>query len=90
MTHLESLYYATGVQDCDNVFDGDDVPSADDLREGWEYSHADDLMPDEKPHAEALREAWVRGWMDCAAVHVKREAERKAKRRAEEAEYDAR
>ena len=88
MTHLESLYYTTGCQDCCSVFDGDDVPSADDLREGWAFSHADSLETDEQPHAEALREAWIRGWLECATAQVKRERERDAKRRAEEAEYD--
>ena len=88
MTHLESLYYTTGCQDCCNVFDGDDVPSADDLREGWQHGHADTLTPEDAPHAEALREAWVRGWLECATAQVKRERERDAKRFAEEAEYD--
>lgn len=84
LTELRRLYYATGIQDCDNAYNGDDVPSADDLREGWEHSHADSLEPDEQPHAEALREAWVRGWLECAAVHVAQDAAR----RAEEAEHE--
>ena len=74
MTRLERLYYTTGVQDCDNAFDGNDVPTADNLREAWAFSHADSLEPDERPYAESLREAWVRGWLECAAVHVAREA----------------
>lgn len=88
LTELKRLYYATGIQDCDNAFDGNDVPSADDLREGWEYSHADSLETDERPHAETLREEWVRGWLECAAIIAAKEAARDAARRAEEAEYE--
>jgi hypothetical protein len=88
MTHLESLYYTTGCQDCCNVFDGDDVPTADDLREGWEYGHASDEIWNDQAQALACRDAWVRGWLECATAQVKRERERDAKRRAEEAEYD--
>jgi hypothetical protein len=81
------LYYATGVQDCANVFDGNDVPTADDLREAWEYGHSDSLEADELPHAEALREAWVSGWTTTARRYVAAENARRAREEAEEAEY---
>lgn len=69
-------YYRTGIQDCDNVFDGDDVPTADDLREAFDVSH--ELDAEDVPHKDALREEWVRGWLECAAVHVARDAARRA------------
>lgn len=68
-------YYRTGEQDCDNTFDGDDVPTADDLREAFNASF--ELDPDDVPHKTALREAWVRGWMETAAYHVARNAKRR-------------
>jgi hypothetical protein len=80
-------HYATGVQDCANAFDGDDVPTADDLREAWGYGHGESLEADELPHAEALREAWVSGWMAAAKGYVTEYAARRAREEAEEAEY---
>lgn len=77
-------FYVTGIQDCDNIFDGDDVPSADELREGWEYSHAGTLWEDDVPYTEMLREAWVRGWLDRASAHMAREAARRAQEAADE------
>jgi ribosome modulation factor len=74
------LFYRTGEQDCGNMFDGDDVPSADDLREAWQHSHAADLEPDVAPYADAVRDAWVQGWRDAAAGYVAQEAAREEER----------
>jgi len=80
-------HYATGLQDCAHAFDGDDVPTADDLREAWDYGEGDSLEADELPHAEALREAWVSGWMAAAKGYVEAWNVRRAREEAEEAEY---
>lgn len=86
-SECEALYYATGWQDCGNTFDGDDVPSVDDLRDGWEYGHADSLADDTLPYADAARDAWIRGWRDCAEGYVREwRAKDAARRAAEEAE----
>lgn len=76
MTQRERDYYRTGEQDCDNVFDSNDVPTADDLREAFDASF--ELDPDDVPHKLALRDAWMRGWMETAAYHVARDAKRRA------------
>jgi hypothetical protein len=80
-------YYATGLQDCANVFDGDDVPTVDDLREGWAYGNGASLESDELPHADALRDAWVAGWLTAANGYVTEYHARRAREKAEEAEY---
>lgn len=69
-------FYLTGIQDCDNVFDGDDVPTADDLREAFDACET--LDEADVPHAAVLRAEWVRGWLECAAAHVEADARRRA------------
>jgi len=64
-------YRRTGHGDCDNVFDGDDVPSADDLREAFDAHHMPLETYDAEMHVD-LREAWVQGWLERASVHVER------------------
>lgn len=87
--HLIGLFYRTGVQDCANVFDGDNVPSADDLREAWTHGHADSLEPDEAAIADTLRDAWVNGWRAAAQGYVATWNAERARREAEETAYEA-
>jgi len=84
---LESIYYRTGVQDCENVFDADDVPAESDLRDAWAFSHADSLEPHEALIADDLRAAWIDGWLTTARRYVAEWAARRAREEAEEAEY---
>jgi hypothetical protein len=83
--YLINIFYQTGVQDCANVFDGDDVPEADELREAWTFSHADNLGPDEALIADELREAWVDGWITTARRYVTAWNERRAREEAADA-----
>jgi len=86
-TQLESIYYRTGVQDCENVFDGNDVPTVEDLREAWAFSFADSLEPNEALIADDLREAWIDGWTTTARRYVAAENARRAREEADEEAY---
>ncbi len=76
-------YRRTGWQDCDNAFDGDDVPSANDLRESFDAYHEWDEFDLPEWRAD-LRDAWVNGWLNAAAVHVEHYQRKEAARLAKE------
>lgn len=74
-TNLAELYYRTGVQDCANTFDGDDVPSAEELAETADRMR-DDALDDgaSSDEADACAAAWVNGWRTQASREVARYA----------------
>ena len=75
MTALETLYYRTGVQDCANTFDGDEVPSIEDLSETADTMRLDALADGATiADADACAAAWIAGWRTQAAREVARYA----------------
>lgn len=79
-------YWMTGHQDCANVFDSDDVPTADELRKAFDYAGGVD--PDDEPHKDVLREEWVRGWLERANDYLETERREREAYRARYGEDD--